>query len=352
MPALGATMSPQTIVGLLSILGLSAGCTTPADGQFGRPVDGSQREVSFEFIRNQIVVQTRIRGRGPYSCLIDSGANPSAVDITLAQELNLPIGDRGGPAEGVGTQEVLVYPTDLDVAIEGTLASRIPAVAVDLSSLSKAFDRPIDCVLGQSWLTSRVVQIDYPSHRLRFSAKNVDPPPSSFRCDEFAMRFWLPDDWMPLVMVQVNGIDIPVSLDTGSSGTLKLFPDGALKAGVAPPSATDRGHVITGARGSTSVNMVMISSLKFGPLVAENVQGSVGDRNLGEPEGRLGNLGNGLLRHGVLTLDFPARRISVCAPRAAETSPTGCAQQSAPGDAPAPRERPQTSTLGRLKLPI
>jgi len=325
-------MTPQTIVGLLSILGLSTGCTTPADRQFGWPVDGLQHEVSFEFIRNQIVVQTRIRGRGPYSCLVDSGANPSAVDITLARELNLPIGDEGGPAEGVGTQDVLVYPTDLDVGIEGTLASRIPAVAVDLSSLSKAFDRPIDCVLGQSWLTSRVVQIDYPSHRLRFSAKSVDPPPPSFRCDEFAMRFWLPDDWMPLVTVQVNGMDIPVSLDTGSSGTLKLFPDGALEAGIALPSSTDHSHVITGARGSTSVNMVMISSLKFGPLAAENVQGSVGDKNLGEPGGRLGNLGNGLFRTGILTLDFPARRISVCARRLPETFPTDGAQQGAPVD--------------------
>jgi hypothetical protein len=128
------------------------------------------------------------------------------------------------------------------------------------------------------------------------------------------MRFWLQDDWMPLVTVQVNGVDIPVSLDTGSSATLKLFPDGALKAGIASPPVNES-RVITGARGSASVNKVMISSLKFGPLAAENVQGSIGEKNLGEPQGRLGNLGNGLFRTGILTLDFPSRRISVCAPR-------------------------------------
>jgi hypothetical protein len=70
-----------------------------------------------------------------------------------------------------------------------------------------------------------------------------------------------------------------------------------------------------GARGSAEVKRVTFASLRFGPISVKDVKGSIGDKILDEPEGRLGNVGNGLLQFGVATLNFPARRISICAPR-------------------------------------
>jgi hypothetical protein len=91
-----------------------------------------------------------------------------------------------------------------------------------------------------------------------------------------------------------------------------LFPDGATKAGVVTPLAGPE-HAVTGARGTAPVTKVTLEALRLGPLLAENVQGTVGERNLEEPPGRLGNLGNGLLQRGVLVLDYAARRIRICA---------------------------------------
>jgi len=141
--------------------------------------------------------------------------------------------------------------------------------------------------------------------------------PMESKCDEFEMHFWMPDDLMPLVAVRINDVDIPVSLDTGSSGTLKLFPLGAQRAGISTPTG-DSSHVVTGARGAASVKKIAFPSLVLGPLAASNVQGSIGDKNIDEPDGREGNLGNGFLGEGVLDLDYPARRIRVCAPPAVQ----------------------------------
>ena len=113
-----------------------------------------------------------------------------------------------------------------------------------------------------------------------------------------------PDDAMPLVQVRVGGIDYPVTLDTGSSGTLKLFdPD---RVGPTKP--------VAGVRGEASVVVDKVPSLTFGPLSLTDLEISYGAPNLGEtPGARQGNLGNGVLQHVVLTLDYPSRRMTVCA---------------------------------------
>ena len=123
-------------------------------------------------------------------------------------------------------------------------------------------------------------------------------------CQELPMRYWVPDDAMPLVQVRVGGIDYPVTLDTGSSGTLKLFdPD---RVGPTKP--------VAGVRGEASVVVDKVPSLTFGPLSLTDLEISYGAPNLGEtPGARQGNLGNGVLQHVVLTLDYPSRRMTVCA---------------------------------------
>ena len=310
--ALGTTMMRPTLVLVTATLaGLCFGCA-PAGG--GMKARAPQTSVPFEFPRNQILVQVRIAGRGPFSCTVDTGANPSVIDLSLAESIGLQLSAEAGLAEGVGTDSVRVYQTRFDVTLGDAPTSSITSVALDLSSLSAAFGQPLHCVLGQSWLAARAVQIDYPARRLRVGATMPQAPMES-KCDEFEMHFWMPDDLMPLVTVRINDIDLPVSLDTGSSGTLKLFPLGAQRAGISTPTG-DSSHVVTGARGAASVKKIAFPSLVLGPLAASNVQGSIGDKNIDEPDGREGNLGNGFLGEGVLDLDYPARRIRVCAPPA------------------------------------
>lgn len=297
---------------ILTISFLTLACAERVVGGTREAIPES--EVPFEFVRNQILVPVRIRGRGPYSCTVDTGANPSAIDARLAKELGLPVREEAAPAEGVGAAEVLVRQTVFDVALDGGRSSTISAVAIDLSALSAAFGRPLHCVLGQSWLGTRVAQVDYASQRLRLSSRSLSDP-KDLECLRTPMTFWMPDDLMPLVTIEVNGIEIPVSVDTGSSGTLKLFPEGARAAGI-PTSGDDLSkHSVVGARGSADVKRVTFASLRFGPIFVKDVKGSIGDKNLDEPEGRLGNIGNGLLQFGLVTLDFPARRISICARR-------------------------------------
>ncbi|HYT48876.1 MAG TPA: aspartyl protease family protein, partial [Pyrinomonadaceae bacterium] len=46
-------------------------------------------EVPFEFLHNQIVVQVKVNGKGPYNMLFDTDTDPSAIDLAVARELGL-----------------------------------------------------------------------------------------------------------------------------------------------------------------------------------------------------------------------------------------------------------------------
>ena len=261
-------------------------------------------EVAFEFPHNQIVVEASLQGDRPHACLLDTGTNPSAVDAKLAAQLGLVVTGPAGKADGAGTEDVTVHPTTVEVAVGSSEPARIDALTIDLGMLSRRLGRPIECILGQSWLTTRVVQIDSPRRVLRFSKSALDGGAArGERCEEIPMRYWVPDDAMPLVRVRAQGIDYPVTLDTGSSGTLKLFdPD---RAG---PKKT-----VAGVRGEATVVTAKVATFAFGPLSLEDLEITYGDRNQGEPAGaRQGNLGNGVLQHVVLTLDYPGRRMIVC----------------------------------------
>jgi predicted aspartyl protease len=265
-------------------------------------------EIPFEFTRSLVLVQARVQGQGPFACLVDTGANPSVIDLALARKLGLRLSGEAGAAEGIGSDQVKIHETEMLAAVGNATASPVAAVAVDLAALSRAFGRPIDCILGQSWLATRVTEIDYPRGVLRQRQSRR----TEASCSTMPMRFWMDDDLMPLVTAQVNGQDVAVSLDTGSNGVLKLFPLEARRAGVEVEPASEGS--VTGVRGRAAVSGGRATRVQFGPLALSDVRITVGERNEGESAGRSGNLGNGLLRLGVLTLDYPARRIRVCAP--------------------------------------
>ena len=52
-------------------------------------------EIPFEFIRGAIVVQAMVNGNGPFSMMLDTGADPSIVELGTAKSLGLKIASSG-----------------------------------------------------------------------------------------------------------------------------------------------------------------------------------------------------------------------------------------------------------------
>jgi Aspartyl protease len=59
-------------------------------------------EIPFEFIHESIVVQATVNGHGPFWMLLDTGADPSIVELGTAKRVGLKIATKGQQGSGGG----------------------------------------------------------------------------------------------------------------------------------------------------------------------------------------------------------------------------------------------------------
>jgi predicted aspartyl protease len=261
--------------------------------------------VHFELIENQVVVEVLLGGRGPFASLLDVAVTPSVVDLGLARELGLPVdGAAPGEVAGQGGGRATFYPSELrDLQIGQQLVGSVEAVAADLSSLGAKLGRPLHAILGQSFFEGRVFQFDYGRQRLMLDPAAVD--------GGVTLPIEGAEDLTPVVPVAVNGREVPVMLDTGSSLTLGIYLEAVDELGLGPERDAATPRTLTGARGEVDAFEGVVASLALGNVRLERVPTVFLPRSADDPTRALGNLGNGFLRHTVLTLDYPRRRLNI-----------------------------------------
>ena len=265
----------------------------------------TETSIRFTLIENQVVAAVRLGGRGPFTSLLDVAVAPSVVDLSLARELGLPIDEAApGEAAGQGAENVTFYPSELrDLQLGEQFVGSIEAVAVDLASLGAKLGRPLHAILGQSFFEGRVVQFDYQHQLLVLEPTTVEGGVS--------IPIEGATDLTPVVPVTVNGREVPVVLDTGSSLTLGIYLDVVEEVGLGTALAAATPRSFTGARGEVAAYEGTVDSLALGSLRLERVPTVFLPRPASDPTRALGNLGNGFLRHTVLTLDYRRRQLSI-----------------------------------------
>ncbi len=252
-------------------------------------------------------------GGHPLTVLIDTGTDPSAIDLGLARRLGLRLGDfaLGSDATSDGvpfTETVLPWLRLGDLHLR-----ELYLLAVDLGHAPFK----LDLVLGYNVLSQLTLTIDYAGRRLRLCHPDLDPPAPGPGGAVLPLRFF---EHFPALegasLLTATGrgataalhpcLALPLlTIDTGSNGALTLSADLAARAGLCrtadqPPA---RGH---GFASGSSVLRGVAPGLRLGAFELREV-------GLDAPEGRGGdlgragraNLGNGVLaRFDRVTLDY------------------------------------------------
>ena len=261
---------------------------------------GEDLELPFDFLHNQILLQVTIRGTGPYNFVLDTGTHASTIDLGLARRLGLPL------ASGLGQTTMLN-----DVRVGGLTVAKLPAVVLDLSKVSVQLGRPLHGVLGHNFLASQVTRIDYFRRRIRFLTElpcaPADLPPDTAKRISFPMQFRDGSILPVLEDCSVNGTKIAVTLDTGSSLGLILFPKAVRLLGLEDLARTGIRMDATGYQGEARltkgwVRSIRLKTIDLGAMEVAYVRGGYGvDEDV---ERRGGSLGNAILQDFVLTLDY------------------------------------------------
>jgi predicted aspartyl protease len=267
-----------------------------------------QFETPFEFVHNQIIVEVKVGGKGPFNMLVDTNTDPSAIDTATARELGLAVGDKGSTASGGGTETNTVYPTRLPSVELGSFVTRdVAAATINLSKLSERIGRPIQGILGFSFLKDRIMQIDYPNSKLRFFAESPYPRIqfSANTVNTIAFPFKREDGEVLIDSVYVNNEKLRASLDTGSSGSFNLTPEAVALLKLEEQVQASESSTSVGYNGVYESKQGILKSVRLGRISVESVRADFWLPKTGHDNKKFQvNIGNGFFQDFVMTFDF------------------------------------------------
>jgi hypothetical protein len=291
-------------------IGLAAACFVLI-GLLASKLAAAPLEVPFDFSRSQIDIEVFIKGKA-LNAILDTGVDPSVIDITDADLLGLKVdrsvsGEAGGFGDGRGAA---VFPTMIEgLIIRGRHFPAFEALASDTAQFTSRAQPKIDAVLGYSFLSDKTVLIDYVAHKLVILDGPGEARASVHTC---RARWQIPlktfETYPVIPAFRFGNATGPVTLDTGSNGGIGLLP-AALDLARLRDSLVDQGASIRrGARGASKVETFVLNQpVGFGPFTLPAGQ-LVFLREKQGSAGRVANVGNALLAEMQIKLLLDYRR--------------------------------------------
>lgn len=256
-------------------------------------------EIPITLAGTQILIDgVRVNGRGPYRFLLDTGAQGAGrADVGLVQALNLPqVGTAGASDGGGGARRELAVHRIETLEFAGLTFRDLDVVSRDYNAGGAGGRGPIAGVLGIDLFRGGLVTLDYGRGVLRIE------PGALPEADGRAVLAMDPDEPVPTVEIGLGGRTVKAHIDTGSMGgvTVGQATADALTF-VAPPVAAGQARTVSGAfdvlQGRLAGDMTLGGQTFVQPMVGVM------------PHFRVGNLGGGLLRDQVTTLDLANHRV-------------------------------------------
>lgn len=270
-------------------------------------------EIPFTFEPQVLRCAAAGPGGRPLTVLLDTGTDPSAIDLTLAQRLGLRLGEFA-LGQTANSDTVPFTETVLPWLRLGNLTLRdLFMLAVDL----RPAPFQVDMVLGYNVLQQIVLRIDYTQHRLHISHPDLGVPSLSESSALMGLTFF--EHFPALTNITLDtALCLPqVTIDTGSNGGVTLGPDLAAQIGLQRNAAAVVATQGMGFSGSCEILVGRAASMQVGPFALQNVQLDTLSDGAGDLRraGRA-NIGNRLLaRFASVTLDY-GRRLCVLEPSA------------------------------------
>jgi len=198
----------------------------------------------------------------PVHALLDSGAQYSVIDRSLAYELSLKQTYAPLVAVGVGGDAQLGRGTTIDVKVGGLTLNKLKAGVLDIGPLARRKGLGTPLILGQDVLRQVVADIDFPNSRLMLAApKAYKMPPAAKPAPVHAKGRALATE------IWVNGHQVEAVIDTGASMVLALSQDVAEAAGLLKQKGKPRygSSVVLG--GELAGQIVTAEQVAFGGTI-------------------------------------------------------------------------------------
>lgn len=242
----------------------------------------AQSRVPFQTHSGKIFAPVRINGT-PVEAILDSGASASGIDRAFAAQLGVR-GGRRFRINGLQGSAGGAWAEGVSVSVAGRSIPEPRVGVLDLSGFARAFQRPVEAVLGRDLFDRFVVEVDHLGKTMALHDRQDFTPPAGARLVRLtAIRDLMTapvtiEGSLPFQAVVDLGNDSPLILSPGPARALRLL-DGR-------PSST----VAMGGYGELSAGRIVtartlgLAGTDFRDVPIQIASRSIGfDANLGLP---------------------------------------------------------------------
>lgn len=295
------------IILMVTILGSIAGTVSAQTFYF----DGNRKKQTLDFIliKNLIIIPLSINGKGPFNFILDTGVNPLIVtDLSIIDSLQLR-GLKTTQLSGLGSGESIeAYLTNqLSVRVGNATMEQMPTAILkkDLFNLSGYVGMRIHGLIGFHFFNSFLVQIKYPVKRLVFALPGTK---LKVKGDKVPIQLINNKPYMQLKVSQDGSStrEVTMIVDIGASHALSLEALDGKPFPLPPENIT--ANLGVGFAGLINGHIGRLKTVQIGSETFKDVLCSFPDfQQAGAKTGvsiRNGNVGNNLLKHFDLTIDY------------------------------------------------
>jgi predicted aspartyl protease len=240
----------------------------------------AHKPAAYELVRGHVTFKAVVAGRDVWA-LLDTGAERSLIDTSLAADAGLQIGaPQGTVRTSTGSSIPKRRVSDVQISIPDQLEIQSPAVAgLDMAALSAAMGRKIEFVLGADFLSRLAFKLDPAKRTLDLYPSGVLQPPAGFP------SLPLKDGYR--IEIDVDGKPVVVQVDLGAASALTLQPNAWRRVGPANASV-ERGETVgvDGLKQAADFGVLPVVSLgvnrytnvrtKIFPWPSDDTEGAIG----------------------------------------------------------------------------
>jgi hypothetical protein len=245
---------------------------------------------------NRLFLQVKINGV-PAEALLDTAAEMTFVDPRLAAELGLkPEGSE--MARGSGGKTQVQFAKNVTIEAAGVKLPAMTVALLDMEFLAKKLvDADLRIVLGREFFDAGRVEIDMAGGQIRKADPSVVP--------EGVKRSLASHRGIESFPCAVEGVDTECDIDIGNGSEVLIGKAFAEQHGLSKPERIVAKKEGGGIGGAVTRDIVTLSKIEVGGVTFEKVAGAIDPM----PTAGAVNVGNSVLKHFVLTIDYPGRAV-------------------------------------------
>lgn len=229
--------------------------------------------------------------------LLDSGAEATFVDDDFLRVLSLkPEG--GDVVKGSGGEEKVRFAKGVNIHAAGTDLADQEVAVIDLDPLSaRLIGIKIPMILGRNFFDAGRFEIDIEKGTIKRLADDAKP-----QGVELPLTTHRGIEDFP---ISIEGRDVHAALDLGNGSEMMVGREAAVKMRIALPSRIIERKQGGGIGGTVSRDIVLLSTITIAGKTFTKVRAAIDDQDSQSDA----NVGVNLLRHFIVTTDFPGHKL-------------------------------------------